>query len=291
MHPNKLCRSWHVAVFVAVLCMVGNLRGAAGADAPPDLNRLVKAAKPGETITLPAGTFRASVVLHDGISLRGAGYDKTIIDVGSAPAGIAIRGKGSKVQDLAIRTQGSVAIEASAASDVGVQRVLIHGGALGVRFEDVANGRIENVIVDGSMSGISLSKTSETAVVNCTLVDNAAVGFSVADVRHAAVFNNIVLDAGTGAVVGGNNEQLSVDYNLYVALFTGKASGPARRSLGPWRDVSGGLDAHSVRVPVQLADRERNDFRPVSRLDWAPGSLHGQRLGRGGAIEFRGSGE
>src|SRR5438270_14018915 len=40
--------------------------------------------------------------------------------------------------------------------------------------------------------------------------------------------------------------------------------------LGPLRDASGGLDAHSVQLPVALADPKRGDYRPVSRLDWAP---------------------
>lgn len=44
----------------------------------------------------------------------------------------------------------------------------------------------------------------------------------------------------------------------------------ARISLGPWRDVSGGLDAQSVCLPVVFRDPAKGDYQPISTLDWNP---------------------
>lgn len=245
---------------------------AQSAEALPDVNQLLKNAHAGQTVTLPAGMFRTSLRIPDGVSLRGAGYNKTILDVGATPAGISISGgQGAAIEDLKIVTQGTTAVEAENASNLTIRRVLIHGGALGIRLKNVTGGRVENTIIDASMSGVALGGCRDCAVMNCTLYNNSAVGLSIADAEHVAAFNNLLLDAGTGVVLGPKCDRLSIDHNLYVAFFVGKASESlARKMLGPWRDVSGGLDAMSVQLPVQLADPQRDDFRPVSRLDWAP---------------------
>ena len=90
--------------------------------------------------------------------------------------------------------------------------------------------------------------------------------------RESAVFNNLVAHAGVAISVSGPAPDLNVDHNLYLALFTGKFNDEmARISLGPWRDVSGGLDAQSVCLPVVFRDAAKGDYQPVSTLDWNPG--------------------
>ena len=264
-------RSW--TTISAVLFAWFPATGLPAAEPLPDVHKLLLAAKPGETVALPAGLFRTSIVLPEGVGLRGAGYDKTTLDAGSAHVAVTVKkGGGSRLEDLAVRTQGDTAVLVQDAADVTLSRVAIHGGAVGVQLERVQNVRIENAIVEGSMTGILLSKAARSSVVNCTLVRNTSIGLSVRDADEVAVFNNLVADAGTAIVVGGDRKGLAVDHNLYVALYVGKLLGqPNRLMLGPWRDVSGGLDAASVQVPVEFADAARGDYRPVSRLDWSPG--------------------
>ena len=75
----------------------------------------------------------------------------------------------------------------------------------------------------------------------------------------------------TAIVVGGVNERLAIDYNLYSGLSIGKFAGQLQRpTLPTWRDVSGGLDAHSVQFSVAFANPAQNDFHPVSTLSWNP---------------------
>ena len=239
-----------------------------------DLAKPLAAAKPGDTMVLPAGTLRRTIVLPAGVSLRGAGYRQTFIEAGAEPVAVAVSGDGSRIEDLTIRTQGTSGVSAEDASGVVVRRVRIQGGAIGVRFEGVGGGRVENCIVAGSMTGVAMNRVKDTVLANCTLFGNTAIGMSLCNVEHLAAMNNLVAEAGTGVVVGGTRERLAVDHNLYVALYVGKVSGsPGRLMLGPWRDASGGLDAASVQLPVTFADAAGGDFRPISRLDWSPDRL------------------
>ena len=273
----KASRAGRAAAVAGVLLGLSMWAAARAADSPPaalDISKMLAAAKPGGTISLPAGTFRRAIVLPAGVSLRGAGHQQTIIETGAEAAAVALSGEGSRIEDLAIRTQGTSGVSAENATGVVVRRVRIEGGAIGVRFEGVSGGRIENTIVSGNMTGVALNGVKDSVIVNCTLFRNSAIGMSICNAEHVAAMNNIVAEAGTGVVVGGTREQLAVDHNLYVALYVGKVSGsPGRLMLGPWRDASGGLDAGSVQLPVEFADAARGDFRPISRLDWAPDRL------------------
>ena len=150
-------------------------------------------------------------------------------------------------------------------------RVRLLGKALGVRWKNVRGGRLENVIVADAPVGISLTRVTGVAVVNCTIANASSIGLSLVDVEDAAVFNNVIAEAGTGVMLGGSRRGLHLDYNLYRALFAGKVDGQsARVSLGPWRDVTGGLDAHSVNLPVRFAAAERAISDRFRVLDWDP---------------------
>jgi hypothetical protein len=113
---------------------------------------------------------------------------------------------------------------------------------------------------------------ARTKVANCTVATADACELSVAAASDTALFNNLVVDAGTGMVVGGANKGLAVDYNLCLAFLAGKIEGELQRpSVPTWRDVSGGLDAHSVQLNVTFADPANHDFHVVSALAWEPG--------------------
>ena len=251
--------------------LLGVWTAIAAAETPVDVNGLIKAARPGDTVTLPAGVYRTAVVLPAGVSLRGAGYDKTILEAGSAAAAVAMRGGDNRLEDLAVHCEGATAVLVDGAARVTIARVTIRGGAVGLQLQEVKDIRIENAIVAQSMTGVLLAKAADTAVVNCTFVGNASIGMSIRDAQHVATFNNLVVDAGCAIVVGGERKDLTVDHNLYVALSVGKLFGqPNRVMLGPWRNVSGGLDAASVQLPVEFANAPGGNYRPISRMDWAP---------------------
>ena len=63
----------------------------------------IASAEPGDTIVLPAGVFEAGVTLPPRVSLRGAGYRKTILDARKAEVGLAIEGgEGAEIADLTV---------------------------------------------------------------------------------------------------------------------------------------------------------------------------------------------
>ena len=73
-------------------------------------------AKPGQTITLPAGEFTGGVTLPAGVSLKGAGVGKTIIEGGLNVKG----GSGAQISDLTLKGMG---LAVSDAESVTVARV------------------------------------------------------------------------------------------------------------------------------------------------------------------------
>jgi parallel beta-helix repeat protein len=160
------------------------------------------------------------------------------------------------------------------ANNVTLSRVLVAGGTIGIQAAGASGLRVENCVVSGALIGISARGVSGSAIANCTVYNADACGLSISGSAGSAVFNNVVVNAGTGIVVGGENKDLAVDHNLYVALSTGKIEGQLQRpSLPTWRDVSGGLDAHSVQLAVTFANPSKRDFHPVSTLSWEPARI------------------
>ncbi len=231
-------------------------------------------ARPGTTVAVPAGTHRGAVTIPPGVTLRGAGMTATVLDTRGAPAGVTFApGAGACLEDVTVITSGT-GVLAAEVGEVTIRRVLVREGMIGVQLRNVAKARVENGIIHGAHIGLTASGVTATTVVNNTLVDNDACALSLANVADTAVFNNLVENAGTAIAVGGANRNLAVDHNLYVALTIGKLDGQFQRpSLPTWRDVSGGLDAHSVQLPVAFANPKRQDFHPVTPLTWNPARL------------------
>jgi len=237
-----------------------------------ELIAALSTAVPGTTVQLAPGTYACAPSTPAGVTLRGAGYGKTILDVGAADTGVTLAGDGAVVADLAVTTHGGTAILARGVKTIGLSGILSRGGAVGVCLRDVQGARIENCIVDSSFTGIALTDVTGAAIVNNTLTRCDSTAFALSKVSASAVFNNLVVHAGVAVNVSQAGAGLRVDHNLYLALYAGKIDDElARISLGPWRDVSGGLDAQSVCLPVVFRDAANGDYQPVSTLDWNPG--------------------
>ena len=237
----------------------------------PDATTLalsITGARPGQTITLPAGTFAMGLTLPPGVSLRGAGYGKTIIDASIAKNGIDVNGgAGAVISDLTVRGAGISDILAQNAQRLTISRVRTTGSLLGGSFNGVTGGRIENVISDNNRYGIVVTGGEDNTVVNCTLAKNASLGFSFPSGTHATVFNNVVAESATCIYMGQEAREMHIDHNLYLGLYAGKFHEQlARKTVGAWSYMSG-QDSHSVHLPVVFAGAE--DFRPTNLLPWS----------------------
>ncbi|MDB5172966.1 MAG: hypothetical protein JWN51_1739, partial [Phycisphaerales bacterium] len=231
-------------------------------------DRLAKA-KPGETVVLPAGTFLGGATLPPGVSLKGAGFDKTVIDATGADAGISIDGgSNAGVSDLAIRGARRADLLVTNAQGLTVSRVLVADSINGISFDNVKAGRIENAIIAGNRYGIILGGGADNVVVNCTLAGNGSLGISFPSGHHAIAFNNCITESSMGVFVADTNE-VRLDHNLYFTLITGSAAGQiGREEMTDWQYLSG-MDSHSVRLPVAYRDAAAGDYRPANPLIWA----------------------
>ncbi|MFO0890032.1 MAG: right-handed parallel beta-helix repeat-containing protein [Isosphaeraceae bacterium] len=254
----------------AILCLQAAALEAGAAD---DLAERLRLAKPGSTIELPPGTHRlGDVKLPPGVSLRGAGYESTILDASGHSGGVRIEGgREATISDLTIQGAGETALKVVGGRDLTIRRVRLRGDVAGLAIEGARDVRAENLIVTDGLTGITLRDAEHVAICQATIVRANSIGINLLGTRRCAVFNNLIVDSGIGVQVAGEHPGLLVDHNLHVAQYVGRiGDDPPRVSLPTWRDASSGLDAHSVQLGVRFADAAKQDFRVVSGLEWNP---------------------
>ncbi len=100
--------------------------------------------------------------------------------------------------------------------------------------------RVENAISDGNRYGIVVAGGADNIVVNCTVTGNASMGMSLASGSGTVAFNNLVSDTVLAVNIGEGARNLTLDYNLYLAVnMANLPHGTARNTLNDWRYVSG----------------------------------------------------
>ena len=256
----------NVRVLLVALLMTAAPVFALGAD---KLQDLLASAKPGQTVQVPEGTFAGPAVLPAGVSLKGAGYGKTIIDATGCDNGILVKGsEGAEISDLTVRGASAANVLVQGSQKVTVRRVRVTGGLVGASIVDGKGCRFENMISDANRYGIVLAGGEGNVAVNCTVTGNTSLGLSLGAGKNNVAFNNVVTDSPT-AVSVGKQDGLVLDHNLYTGFNIGKYRGQLpRNTLNNWRYLTK-LDAHSVNIPVKYEDAAQGKFKVVNVLDWA----------------------
>ncbi len=235
------------------------------AQAAENLSDRLRSAKLGTTVTLPAGEFHGGATLPAGVSLKGAGVGKTIIDASGAENGIKVTSGGSTISDLTVRAASGVNILVQGAEKVVIQRVRSTKSLLGISVTDSRGCRLENVVSDNNLFGVAVAGGADNVVVNCTVAKNTNMGLSFPSGKGTVAFNNCVTDSATAVYAGEAATELTLDHNLYTGLNIGKfRSETARNPLNNWKYLSG-LDAHSVSLPVFYDE----NFAVTNLLEWA----------------------
>jgi hypothetical protein len=232
----------------------------------------IESAGAGQVVELPAGEIAlGDVTIPAGVHVRGAGFNKTIVNASSFRNGFVIAsGSKSEISDLAVRNARENAIIVRQADHVTLARLELQGNLTGLLIDHLNDGRIENLIVAKNRTGASVAACQNTLLTNCTFADNSAIAVSISGAERVAIFNNLLVNSPTGVYVASNNKGLVLDHNLYFASFLGKLEGEAARTTLPgWQRLTG-LDGHSLSMPVDFADAARGDYRIASRLPWAP---------------------
>jgi len=180
-------------------------------------------AKAGDVIVIPAGKYalsRSLSVSGNGVTIRGAGMDKTILSFArqtSGAEGMLVTGDDFTIQDLAIEDTKGDALKVNGVSNTVIRRVRAEwtggpktsNGAYGLYPVQVSNVLIEGSVVKGaSDAGIYVGQSNTVVVRNNRAQGNVA-GIEIENTTSADVYGN-VLSGNTGGILVFNLPDLPV---------------------------------------------------------------------------------
>ena len=219
-----------MATRIATACAMAALALAAGCSrAPktdaqgfvidPDFERNLQAklldAKPGDVIDVPAGKYalnRSLSLTANGVTIRGAGMDKTILSFAKATSGaegMLVTGDDFTLQDLAIEDTKGDALKINGTKNAVMRRVRAEwtgggkttNGAYGLYPVQVTNVLIEGSVVKGaSDAGIYVGQSNNVIVRNNRAEGNVA-GIEIENSSNADVYGNTATDNAGGILV------------------------------------------------------------------------------------------
>ncbi|MBX3412240.1 MAG: right-handed parallel beta-helix repeat-containing protein [Pirellulales bacterium] len=181
-----------------------------GAEARQQAQEALIAAKPGEVIEFAEGTFDLDMTLSledtPGVTIRGRGMDKTILNFASQGAGAG--GEGIKVaagcdnfaiEDLTIRDTKADGIKVQGIDGCTFRRVLVEwtrgphpdNGAYGVYPVLSKNVLVEHcTVTDCSDAGVYVGQ-SENVIVRNNIAERNVMGIEIENTTGADVYDNI----------------------------------------------------------------------------------------------------
>lgn len=180
-------------------------------------------AKPGSVITIPAGKYaltRSLSLTADGVTIRGAGMDRTILSFAnqnSGAEGMLVTGDDFTLEDLTFQNTKGDALKINGTTDAVMRRVKAEwtggpktsNGAYGLYPVQVTNVLIEDCVVKGaSDAGIYVGQSKNIIVRNNRAEGNVA-GIEIENSTHADVHDNITT-GNTGGILVFNMPDLPV---------------------------------------------------------------------------------
>lgn len=196
---------------------------AASAEATEKLLEQLVSAKPGDVITIPAGLYsfdRSLSLASPGVTLRGAGMDKTVLSFKGQVAGaegLLVTGGNFIIEDLAIEDSKGDALKINGVENVIIRRVRTEW----TNGPDTKNGaygiypvQTKNVLIDGSVAigasdaGIYVGQSHNVVVKNSRAEFNVA-GIEIENTVNADVHDNVATN-NTGGILVFNMPNLQV---------------------------------------------------------------------------------
>ncbi|HPU16520.1 MAG TPA: parallel beta-helix domain-containing protein, partial [Polymorphobacter sp.] len=212
--------SWATLAAIGALALVAacNKPGATGDAATKEteakLQQQLLDAKPGDVITIPAGTFHFDRSLSldvDGVTIKGAGMDKTILSFKGQKAGaegLLVNASNFTIQDLAIEDSKGDALKVNEGENVIIRRVRTEwtngpstsNGAYGLYPVQIKNVLIEDsVAIAAADAGIYVGQ-SENIVVRRNKASKNVAGIEIENSQHADVYDNVA-EGNTGGIL------------------------------------------------------------------------------------------
>ena len=200
-------------------CTSSRTTDAQGFIVDPDFERTLQTrlldAKPGAVIDIPAGKYALSRSLSlsaDGVTVRGAGMDKTILSFArqvSGAEGMLVTGNDFTLEDLALEDSKGDALKVNGVRNTVIRRVRAawtggaktSNGAYGLYPVQVTNVLIEDSVVKGaSDAGIYVGQSTNIIVRNNRAEGNVA-GIEIENSTGADVTGNVATGNAGGILV------------------------------------------------------------------------------------------
>lgn len=201
-------------------------------------------AKPGEVITIPAGTYAIDRGLSldvDGVTLRGAGMDKTVLTFKGQTAGaegLLVNASNFTIEDLAIEDAKGDGLKVNEGENIVIRRVRAEwtggprtsNGAYGIYPVQVRNLLIEECVAIGaSDAGIYVGQ-SNTVVVRRNRAEFNVAGIEIENTQNADVYDNLATN-NTGGILVFNMPNLKVP-GFAARVFRNRVEGNNTANFG-----------------------------------------------------------
>ncbi|MDQ7019804.1 MAG: parallel beta-helix domain-containing protein [Robiginitomaculum sp.] len=172
-------------------------------------------AKPGDVIEIPAGTFafdRSLSLTVDGVTIRGAGQDKTILSFKgqiSGAEGLLVTANDFTIENLAIEDAKGDALKINEGKNITIRGVRtewtngpnVNNGAYGIYPVQTENVLIEDSIAIGaSDAGIYVGQ-SKNIIMRRNRAEYNVAGLEVENSINADVYDNIATNNTGGILV------------------------------------------------------------------------------------------
>lgn len=187
-----------------------------------NLQEVLLDAQPGDVIEIPAGTFsfdRSLSLDVDGVTIRGAGIDATILSFADQVAGaegLLVSASDFTIEDLAIEDTIGDALKINEGENITIRRVRTEwtggpstdNGAYGIYPVQTTNVLIEDsVAIGASDAGIYVGQSNNIVIRNNRAEFNVA-GIEIENSNGADVYGNVATD-NTGGILVFNLPGLS----------------------------------------------------------------------------------
>lgn len=203
--------------FIALAACGEKQQAAAPADASYQETLLAQLldAKPGDVIEIPEGRFafdRSLSLTVDGVTIRGAGMDKTVLSFAGQVAGaegLLVTASDFTIEDLAIEDTKGDALKISEAENIVIRRVRTEwtgapkteNGAYGIYPVQVKNLLMEeSVAIGASDAGLYIGQSQNVVIRNNRAEYNVA-GIEIENTFDADVYGNVATNNTGGILV------------------------------------------------------------------------------------------
>jgi len=256
-------------------------------------------AKPGDVITIPEGTYsfdRSLSLTVDGVTIRGAGMDKTVLSFKEqvqGAEGLLVTASDFTIEDLAIEDSVGDAIKVNEGNNIVFRNIRTEwtngpdtkNGAYGLYPVQTTNVLIEGcVAIAAADAGIYVGQSKNVVVRNNRAEYNVA-GIEIENTQGADVYNNVAVN-NTGGILVFNMPNLT-QYGGDVRVYDNEVYENNTKNFGHKGTPVAGIPAGSG-IVVNSHDKVEifnNDIRDNKTANIIVSSIHTAGYDAGGMEE------